>query len=371
MSADIRPVVMPKWGLAMQEGTLAQWLAEAGPVTKGQEIAEIETSKITNVFESPADGHLRRRVAAAGETVPVGALLAVLAPPEVEDSELDGFIAKYAEEFAAKAAEGGADEPKPETVEADGARLQYLKAGESPGVPVLLIHGFGGDHTNWMFVQPTLAEGYTTYALDLPGHGGSAKALPEGGIAGLAGVILAFMDALGIERAHLVGHSLGGGLALYLATEEPDRVASATLVCPAGLGPEIDMAYIEGFIEAKRRKQLEPVLAKLFADPSMMSREMIEGVQRYKRLDGVDQALRGLAAVAFKDGRQATVLAARLASAPVPVQIVVGREDRIIPAAQAEAQAERVPVAVIDGAGHMVQMEKPAEVARLIADFLG
>ena len=78
--SEILPIVMPKWGLAMEEGTLTAWLVEGGSeIEKGQEIAEIETTKIANVFESPVSGTLRRLVAKQGDVLPVGALLAVLA----------------------------------------------------------------------------------------------------------------------------------------------------------------------------------------------------------------------------------------------------------------------------------------------------
>ena len=93
---------MPKWGLAMQEGMLAAWHVEEGQeVAKGQEIADIETSKIANAFESPVGGRLRRRLVGAGETVPVGALLAVVADPSVPDAELDAFVDRVPGELRA------------------------------------------------------------------------------------------------------------------------------------------------------------------------------------------------------------------------------------------------------------------------------
>jgi pyruvate dehydrogenase E2 component (dihydrolipoamide acetyltransferase) len=108
MSDRIRPIVMPKWGLAMQEGMVAKWLVEEGAeIRQGQEIVDIETSKIANVFESPVGGPLRRVVTPAGETVPVGALLAVVAPPSVSDPDIDAYVAQFQEQFAAKAAEAG------------------------------------------------------------------------------------------------------------------------------------------------------------------------------------------------------------------------------------------------------------------------
>ena len=98
MSERIRPIVMPKWGLAMQEGMVAQWLVEEGAeIAVGQEILDIETSKIANVYESPVAGPLRRRVVGEGETVPVGALLGVVAEAGVPDAELDSFVARFQE----------------------------------------------------------------------------------------------------------------------------------------------------------------------------------------------------------------------------------------------------------------------------------
>ena len=181
MSEVIKPIVMPKWGLAMQEGMVAKWLVEQGAEIKaGDEILDIETSKIANVFESPVAGPLRRLVVGEGETVPVGALLGVVADRSVPDADLDAFIERFQEEFAAHAAEAGAAAPEPETVEAGGRRIRYLALGEGDGVPIVFIHGFGGDLNNWQFNQEALAAGRPTYALDLPGHGGSTKDLGTG-----------------------------------------------------------------------------------------------------------------------------------------------------------------------------------------------
>ena len=127
----------------------------------------------------------------------------------------------------------------------------------------------------------------------------------------LARAVVDFLDAKDIAKAHLVGHSLGGAVALALALDQAPRVASATLICSAGLGPEINMAYIDGFMQAKRRKQLQPVLEMLVADPAMVSREMIEDVLKFKRLDGVEaraqpdrrRELRGWPAGARADAR--------------------------------------------------------------------
>jgi len=374
MSDAIRPIVMPKWGLAMQEGMVAKWLVEEGAeIEAGDEILDIETSKIANVFESPVAGPLRRVVVGEGETVPVGALLGLVADASVPDADLDAYIAGFQEEFAAHAAEAGAAAPQPETVEAGGRRIRYLALGEGAGVPIVFIHGFGGDLNNWQFNQEALADGRLTYALDLPGHGGSTKDLGAGhvGVGVLASVVVDFMDAKGIARAHLVGHSLGGAIALDIALNHADRVASVTAICSAGLGPEINMAYIGGFMQARRRKQLQPVLEMLVADPAMVSREMIEDVLRFKRLDGAEAALNRIVDDTFAGGRQALQLTGRLGEIGAPAQVIWGRQDRIIPVSHAEGLPSSIRVHSLDGAGHMVHMEKAAEVNDLIERFVG
>ncbi|MGF7205833.1 pyruvate dehydrogenase E2 component (dihydrolipoamide acetyltransferase) [Skermanella aerolata] len=375
MSNEIKALTMPKWGLAMTEGAVTSWLAEDGATLReGDEILEIETTKITNVYESPVSGVLRRRTVEAGQTVPVGALLGVVADRSVPETEIDAFIARFQEEFAVEAAEAAdAAGPEPQFADAGGRRLRYLVMGEGRGgegaAPLVLIHGFGGDLNNWQFNQPALAEDRAVYALDLPGHGESTKHGVQGGVAELAEAVRDFLNATGIQRAHLAGHSLGGAVALHLASDEPARVVSVTLVCSAGLGEEINADYIEGFIAADRRKEFKPVLEMLFADPSLVSRDMIEELLKYKRLDGVGQALRAIADAAFAGGRQAKVFANDLDRIKVPVQAIWGADDRIVPAAHATAIPEPHRH-VLGGAGHMVHMEKAGEVNRLISDFL-
>ena len=371
MSDAIRTITMPKWGLAMTEGMVTEWQVEEGAtLATGDEIMEIETAKITNVFESPVAGTLRRQVVAAGETVPVGALLGVAAEADVPDAAIDAFIADFLANFDATAAEAQAAGPVYETVEAAGRSIRYSLLGDGAAVPLILIHGFGGDLNSWMFNHLTLAEDRPVYAIDLPGHGGSAKDVGAGDVAAMVAVVADFMAALGIERAHFAGHSLGGATALKLAVDAPARVASATLICPAGLGPDINIDYIDGFIAAGRPKALKPVLEMLFADPSLVSRDMINEVLKYKRLDGVDAALRAIAAAAFAGNRQAEVLRDSLAALGVPVQVIWGRADRIVPAAHAEGLPDGIAVHLLDDAGHMAHMERAGDVNTLMAAFL-
>ena len=367
----ITAITMPKWGLTMTEGTVVGWLRQQGQgFAEGEEILEIETPKITNVVEATSGGTLRRIVAQAGVTLPVGALLAVLAPDEVPEAEIDAFVAGFAVVEPAAKEEAEAEGVKPRDIEVAGRRLRYLELGEGDGIPVLLVHGFGADLNTWMFTQPALAAGRRVVALDLPGHGGSAKEVGGGDAEGLTDAVEGAFGALGIEQVHLVGHSMGGAIAALAALRQPERVASLTLIASAGLGPDINTSFIDGFVRASRRREASEILSLLVYDPALISRAMVEDVLRYKRLDGVTAALAKIAEAWFGGGRQSLDLTGRLMTLSLPVQLIWGREDRVIPAAHAEASAARLPVHILDAAGHLPHMEKAGEVNRLIGQFI-
>lgn len=369
--STITAITMPKWGLTMTDGKVVHWLKQEGSVfSLGEELLEIETSKITNVVEAEADGTLVRVVASEGSTLPIGALLAVVAPADTPAAEVDEFVARFVVAAPEETAEAQAAMPAPRDIDAGGRRLRCLEQGSSEAAPVLLLHGFGADLNGWMFTQPALAEDRRTIALDLPGHGGSDKDVGDGDTA-LVDAAAAALDALGIDRVHLVGHSLGGAIAVLLAARRPTRIATLTLIAPAGLGPEINATFIDGFVRAARRKDAVEVLQLLVHDPALVSRTMVEDVLRYKRLDGVAGALDTIARAWFAGGEQTRSLVAELGALDVPVQAIWGRDDRIIPMAHAEALGSRGTVHILDAAGHLPHMEKSSEVNRLIRRFIG
>jgi pyruvate dehydrogenase E2 component (dihydrolipoamide acetyltransferase) len=335
------------------------FVAEGDTLAKGDDVVDIDTDKIAGTLESPVSGPVRRLVAAVGDELPIGAVLAVVAPPEVSDAEVDAVV----EQARAAAASGELDvpdEPEPQLVEVGGRTISYLTlAPDSPdGDPVVLVHGFGGDKNSWLFVQQPLAEERTVHAVDLPGHGASDKDVGDGSLAMLIDTVVGFLDALEIERAHLVGHSLGGAVVAGVAKAAPDRVASLTLLAPAGYGRDADAEYLRGFAAAGTRRELKPLLGRLFADPSQVTRQLVDDLLRYKRLDGVDKALSTLLGTLLDGDRQAIDTPALLEGVDVPVTAVWGAADAILP--PPDGTGERVE------AGHMLHMEAANDVVRVL-----
>jgi pyruvate dehydrogenase E2 component (dihydrolipoamide acetyltransferase) len=141
-------------------------------------------------------------------------------------------------------------------------------------------------------------------------------------------------------------------------------VASLTLLAPAGFGPDADAEYLRGFAAASSRRELKPLLGRLFADESQVTRQLVDDLLRYKRLDGVSEALHALLGTLLDGDRQAIDTPALLAEASAPVIVVWGRADRILPV------PEGVKLSRVE-AGHMLHMEAAGDVLRHIQSAVG
>lgn len=360
--SEIIAVTMPRWGLTMEEGLLTEWFAEAGSeVQKGVDIVEVESTKLAGTVESPATGTLRRQIVEVGQTVPCGTLLGIIADSSVSEEDLDAFAEGFVivEEDTEEEQAAG-----PQTIDVGGAAISFLRKGD--GEPVLLVHGFGGDATGWAFVQEGLAGSFDTIALDLPGHGASAKAIADGSLEGQARMLAAFIEALGVAPVHLIAHSMGGGVALALAAVRPELVRSMLLLAPMGLAPQINRQYLDDFITAERHRDLGKVLQTLFSDPSLVSRAMVDEVQRFKRVDGVREALDTIRDAIVSGDAQAVDLGKALQGFAGPYAILWGEDDKVVPPAGVSAGG----VTLLPGVGHMPQAEAASKVVETALSIL-
>ncbi len=173
------------------------------------------------------------------------------------------------------------------------------------------------------------------------------------------------ITSLGLTRLHLVGHSLGGAVALALAaTRLHDNIASLALIAPVGLGQQVNRNFVTGFIEARKRRELQKVLELLFANPALVTPDMADDVLRFKRLDGAEDALRKIAEANFSEDGLADLLSLSR-DLHSPATVIWGLADKVVPAPlddRIRATYERLP-----GVGHMPHMEAAAVVNRLLA----
>jgi len=258
--------------------------------------------------------------------------------------------------------------PEPRWLDAAGRRIRYVQQGDR-GDAVVMVHGFGGRLENWSANQGVLAVGRTVVALDLPGHGESSLEVGTGSLDELATVLLAFLDALGVDRAHLVGHSMGAALGLVLADREPRRVRSLTLIGPAGTGQKINADFIRGYIGARGADEIAQLLRLLYADPHHVTDALVASVVEYKRRQGVVEALTRIASTRY--GATPSGRSLRELVGAVPTLVIWGLEDAVIPPPPpGEFKDTGVEMHVLPGCGHMVQEEAADEVNRLIDDFL-
>jgi pyruvate dehydrogenase E2 component (dihydrolipoamide acetyltransferase) len=258
--------------------------------------------------------------------------------------------------------------PVPRLVSVGGQDINILTMGDSAGeaAPIVLLHGFGGDLNVWYFNQARLAEDRAVHAIELPAHGRSGLDVGDGSLGALAGAVKAALDALGIGLCHLVGHSLGGAVTRDFALEAPVRVRSLTLIASVGLGPDIEMGFIDGLLAAAGPAAVKAALALLFTDFFTIRRRMVDDMLGQLGKSGVREALRVIADAAFAGGCQVKCFRDRIGDLAMPAQAIWGADDRIVPPTHGDGLGEGIAVHVLEGAGHMPHMERPDEVVALI-----
>jgi len=270
--------------------------------------------------------------------------------------------------------------PAEKLIRIEDQNIYVEQAGQ--GEPILLIHGFGGSSFSWRKVMPALAEDYWVVAPDLYGFGWTDR--PDDWSRytrdGQVELILGIMDALGIGRAHLVGHSYGGSISMALAADHPERVRSMVLVDSAAVDYPMNrrkwfarvglfnFAYVRGL--ALRQGFVERVMGKAYYDDSMVTDELIEAYLERLRVEGAAQGFRGLSRPLPKSERPRGDI--RYEDLDIPSLILWGAQDELITLEVGRYYAQFFPdirFVPIEGSGHAPMEERPAEFLAQIKAF--
>jgi len=268
-----------------------------------------------------------------------------------------------------------------------GHQVTYRVDGpEDADETILLIHGMAGSSRTWLDVMPALAQRHRVLAPDLLGHGESAKPMGDYSLGAHASGLRDLMALLSIERATIVGQSLGGGVALQLAYQHPERCDRLVLVSSGGLGREV--SPILRLLSLPGAELVLPVVASGFV------RDRGRGVNRWLRDQGIRtswmaEMWRAYASLADAENRRAFVRTLRSVvdlggqvvsandrlylAAAVPTLIIWGDHDDIIPVAHAHAAHEAIPgsrLEIFEGVRHFPQSEDPARFVEVLVDFI-
>jgi pimeloyl-ACP methyl ester carboxylesterase len=274
---------------------------------------------------------------------------------------------------------------EPRTIELHGHPVSYRMAGSGP--VLVLIHGITSSSHTWARVLPALAERHTIIAPDLLGHGESAKPRGDYSLGAYASGIRDLLVALGIPRATIVGHSLGGGIAMQLAYQFPERVERLVLVNSGGLGSEVNLLLRAATLPGS--EYVLPLLSApvLRGTARTLGRALgAVGLKPGSDLQGVAEGFASLSAV---DARRAFLHTARsiidftgqrvsasdrlYLAEDIPTLIVWGERDAMIPVAHGHDAHAAMPgsrLEIFSRAGHFPFNDEPARFAAILSDFV-
>ncbi len=260
-----------------------------------------------------------------------------------------------------------------------GDQLVHVEMAGS-GPPLVLVHGFGASTYSWRLVMPRLAESFRVIAVDLSGFGYTQRPSDRARYTREAQgeLVLAVMDKLGFESAHLMGHSYGGGISLWIAWKHPERVRSLVLVDSSAPTYSYDRRTRAASFRPLtslflRTWMLRPsvvhkALLRSFYDDSLVTPELVQAYWERIRVEGVIDAYHGLTVPVH--GPVDTVV---LEEIRVPTLVIWGAQDEVISAESGRRAAARMPRAefvVLEKAGHVPMEERPEELLGHVLSFL-
>lgn len=250
---------------------------------------------------------------------------------------------------------------------AGNAVLKTLQSGT--GDPVLFVHGFGAELSAWRPFLAHLGVANPILAVDLPGHGSAANA-SAGNFDDLVATVRAALGAEKVERLHLVGHSLGAAVAAALADGGDIDVRSLTLISPAGLGPKINGDFVAGFLASNTEASLRVWLDLLVHDPASLPGVLVRATLAGREGSSMVENQARLAAGVFSGNTQLFSVRDALNRFGGPARVIVGREDRVVSAEQADAVPSHVALHRLSQVGHLPQLEAAGLVGRLISQTI-
>ncbi|KUM24986.1 dihydrolipoamide acetyltransferase [Mesorhizobium loti] len=231
---------------------------------------------------------------------------------------------------------------------------------------IVFLHGFGGCHSIWRDVIAGLVPGVRALAYDLPGHGNSLEHREAGGAKKAARAILADLAARRLGKVHLVGHSMGGAIATLMALADPGRVASLTLLAPGGFGPEINGPLLRRYAAAANRDEIRACLVAMSGPGSLSPEHVVEALLRMRERPAQLQTLVDMAAAMTRDGRQGVIPGERLETLNMPVMVIWGTDDPVLPVDQAESLPPHFHLHHVFEAGHMLAEEAPGLIVEVV-----
>ncbi|MBS0524222.1 MAG: alpha/beta fold hydrolase [Proteobacteria bacterium] len=224
----------------------------------------------------------------------------------------------------------------------------------------MLLHGFGANLGTFKELLPFLLGKGSLVLVDLPGHGNSSVAGAPRSAPGVAEAVISALLDRQIDSFHLIGHSLGGLVASFMAAARPQHIERLSLIACAGVGPLLNTAFFRGFLAATSADELLPSLAAAYSSPPDNLRRVSELTFAWLSRPGVRAYLKDLveAVPGVEIDLRSTI------GRGVEITALWGRNDGVLPVENAHHLPAQIPVTVLPDAGHTPHIEMPAEVAK-------